>query len=1111
VGNGLLQRRAEPLAVNEPSDAYEQEADRADYAAGSGAPAANGFSFSRVSVLGPQRKCACGGGGGLSEECDECGMKRTFGLQTKLTVNEPGDAYEQEADRVAEALMGSFSHPAGPKSHVESELQLPGESDLTKGGERLAPDMADFFETRFGRDFSAVRLHTGETARRYNDAVNAYAFTYGSHIWLGPSLHQQPSHILAHELAHVVQQTQPPSLDSAPSQPDLSASRQSVQRFLPYWLPSEYVAKGKKVGDESHKLILPKIGKENEIFTEAPVPNADKIGVGSDKKGVADLYQASRTVGVFFAGHKLPKKLGSDPQLRHKGARYSHISLSAPQADEDRHSVIRAGSAPTQILIGDLKPSHGTIEAQEGAGQVNNYLEGFKWARDEVNAMPVGQGGYEQTDAEWSPLETGIINIKVPDEFQEPLGSGQELKNLVLMHNGKPKKPRRPVKGKVYVRPDPGGGGIWNYVWAPLTPVTADDLPPSVTRFGAEVTERIINPLLVSPIQGARKARPAPRLSVLAPSPRRIQAQRRERAAEEVKDPFDKAAFDTWKADHSRLTGEEKQLEKTPEFEEAEFKSLAIEDRQAAIKSGFNLAAVSKGEEKAAKTVNKIQFWTGASSAIFGRLRYWFGGAFVKVVNAYHSIRARFQNLLDKKGAPKSGGLPGTIIKIAFNILKIVGRILVERTAQHLVTSLKTGVERKLKALIPEDKIEDFEAKVEEIRALADNLERQAVETMEALVERTIGPYEDHIKTIVEVANKVSQVADVVSKVRWGARVIACLSPPGWGCLWILAESVIEKFASWVIDRCWFKQEIAPLVAGVGFITELPGRLAEIIIEHIRGFLPEQLHDVFADIDTSKISTKFYPHEICSENDRYPPRDRYLLERLALAELRKEVGEEKWEAWTRLGELYGTNRGEPLTEEQIVQLKKELKQADLAALKEAADMYTVLSSSKITKKVTNLTGFLEEVERVKQQMYGGGGPRGQGPGGEGDGEGGISIPASEKELARDFPETFRFQVIGGVKRGQYLGDVIKVDIAKSIKGTPVTLEGVEMVVKRRVLKPNARNPETAEVHLETTKDQYFSVEKYGPELVNKIGPSFKSEKQSKYRYTLQLKAGKPEE
>ena len=194
-----------------------------------------------------------------------------------------------------------------------------------------------------------------------------------------------------------------------------------------------------------------------------------------------------------------------------------------------------------------------------------------------------------------------------------------------------------------------------------------------------------------------------------------------------------------------------------------------------------------------------------------------------------------------------------------------------------------------------------------------------------------------------------------------------------------------------------------------------------------------------------------------------------------------------------------------------MQLKKELKQADLAALKEAADMYTVLSSSKITKKVTNLTGFLEEVERVKQQMYGGGGPRGQGPGGEGDGEGGISIPASEKELARDFPETFRFQVIGGVKRGQYLGDVIKVDIAKSIKGTPVTLEGVEMVVKRRVLKPNARNPETAEVHLETTKDQYFSVEKYGPELVNKIGPSFKSEKQSKYRYTLQLKAGKPEE
>src|SRR5262249_3161475 len=215
----------------------------------------------------------------------------------------------------------------------------------------------------------------------------------------------------------------------------------------------------------------------------------------------------------------------------------------------------------------------------------------------------------------------------------------------------------------------------------------------------------------------------------LTPSPRRIQARGREEAAEDVRDPFDKAAFETWKADHSRLTREEKQLEKTPAFEEARFKSLVVEDRQAAAKSGLvdlPNPGVTKEEARVGKTLHKIRFWTGASSAISGTLRYWFGGAFVKVVNAYHSIRARFAKSLEGKDAPKSGGLLGTIVKIAFNILKIAARILVERTAQHLVDSLKTGVTQKLKSLIPEDKFAEFEAKVMEIEELAANLERQA-------------------------------------------------------------------------------------------------------------------------------------------------------------------------------------------------------------------------------------------------------------------------------------------------------------------------------------------------------------------------------------------------
>ena len=65
----------------------------------SGLPRPNGH------VLQP--KCACGGSSGLTGVCDACKSKKLLGkpLQAKLQINEPGDQYELEADRVAEQVM----------------------------------------------------------------------------------------------------------------------------------------------------------------------------------------------------------------------------------------------------------------------------------------------------------------------------------------------------------------------------------------------------------------------------------------------------------------------------------------------------------------------------------------------------------------------------------------------------------------------------------------------------------------------------------------------------------------------------------------------------------------------------------------------------------------------------------------------------------------------------------------------------------------------------------------------------------------------------------------------------------------------------------------------
>ncbi|HJR75341.1 MAG TPA: DUF4157 domain-containing protein [Nitrospiraceae bacterium] len=63
-----------------------------------------------------QRKCACGKSAGVGGPCGDCQRNKLVGkpIQTKLQINEPGDVYEQEADRVAEQVMRMPEHESEP-------------------------------------------------------------------------------------------------------------------------------------------------------------------------------------------------------------------------------------------------------------------------------------------------------------------------------------------------------------------------------------------------------------------------------------------------------------------------------------------------------------------------------------------------------------------------------------------------------------------------------------------------------------------------------------------------------------------------------------------------------------------------------------------------------------------------------------------------------------------------------------------------------------------------------------------------------------------------------------------------------------------------------------
>jgi hypothetical protein len=171
-----------------------------------------------------QRKCACGAGSSsLTGECEECRKKKVVGLQTKRRVNEPGDVYEQEADRVAEQVLAMPAHPdvsgAPPRVQrfsAQSSGQMsaaPASVDLVLGGPGRPLDrpLRHDMERRFGFDFSRVRVHVDAASAESAGHIDARAYTAGHHIVFGANQFSPRTlagrRLLAHELTHVVQQT----------------------------------------------------------------------------------------------------------------------------------------------------------------------------------------------------------------------------------------------------------------------------------------------------------------------------------------------------------------------------------------------------------------------------------------------------------------------------------------------------------------------------------------------------------------------------------------------------------------------------------------------------------------------------------------------------------------------------------------------------------------------------------------------------------------------------------------------------------------------------------------------------------------------------------------
>ncbi len=103
--------------------------------------------------------------------------------------------------------------PAGTPARVHDVLRSPGKP--------LDSSLRSAMQSRFDQNFDSVQVHADDNAGQAANALDARAFTQGSHIVFAPGEYAPttPSgqRLIAHELAHVVQQTSEDALDQPES------------------------------------------------------------------------------------------------------------------------------------------------------------------------------------------------------------------------------------------------------------------------------------------------------------------------------------------------------------------------------------------------------------------------------------------------------------------------------------------------------------------------------------------------------------------------------------------------------------------------------------------------------------------------------------------------------------------------------------------------------------------------------------------------------------------------------------------------------------------------------------------------------------------------------
>ncbi|MGV8965789.1 MAG: eCIS core domain-containing protein [Cellulomonas sp.] len=191
---------------------------------------------------------------------------------------------------------GSRARTAAPTPRAERRA----EEALSGPGRPLAPAFRSSMERRFGHDLADVRVHDSPRARAAAIGLGAGAFTLGRDVALGGDPTSDRSSLLAHELTHVVQQSDPQLAPGSGPTAEREASSAPAGADLP-------VVTGRPVGiacsAEDWLISTPSVQTWSVARLRAELSALEEWMVGHANEGVDSdrIFEARSIVAAELA------------------------------------------------------------------------------------------------------------------------------------------------------------------------------------------------------------------------------------------------------------------------------------------------------------------------------------------------------------------------------------------------------------------------------------------------------------------------------------------------------------------------------------------------------------------------------------------------------------------------------------------------------------------------------------------------------------------------------------------------------------------------------------------------------------------------------------------